>query len=99
MSVVGSARVDSWVCAGAGAIQNKPRARAKMSRVIPLLGPEFSRIRNKRVADRAGLLGDHGMGRVRNDHDGDADTQRTLVFLGVLHMGQRVVAWLDVQDR
>ena len=62
-------------------------------------GPEVAGVGDQRVAHRVGLLDDHGMGRIRNDHDGDAVAQRAPVFLGVLHMGQRIVARLDIEHR
>src|SRR6185436_1334727 len=102
MSVVGSA----WVCAGAGAIKashtmamERNFGIAGQGALFAWRGPEGVGIGDQRGADRLGLLDDHRMGRIRNDHDGDAVAQRAPVFFGVFHVRQRVVARLDIEHR
>ena len=63
------------VCVFAGAHPGQHET-SEISGESHLLGPELARIGDKRVADGGRLLDDHGMGRVRDDHDGDAGAQR-----------------------
>src|SRR5207253_6757538 len=98
MSVVGSA----WVCAVAGAIRASHTTAMEMNfsiagqrALFARGGPEAAGVGNQRGAHRRGLFDDHGMGRIRNDYDGDAVAQRAPVFLGVLDVRQRIVARLD----
>src|SRR5205814_4105219 len=102
MSVVGSA----WVCAVAGAIKASHTMAMEMNfgiagqrALFERGGPEALGVVDQCVAHRVGLFDDHGMGRIRNDHDGNAVAQRAPVFLGVLHVRQRVVARLDIAHR
>src|SRR5712672_3738080 len=61
--------------------------------------PKPARVGNERITDEFRLFRNRGVAAVGNDHDRNAVTQGALEFMRILDMSERIMVWLQIEDR